>query len=50
MATSQAMYNLFLRNWYNRAATEVELDKAIAKGLLDEADKNAIMATEQKPL
>lgn len=50
MATSQAVYNLFLRNWYNRAATEIELDKAIAKGLLTEEDKIAIMATSQKSI
>lgn len=50
MAKSQAYYDLFLRNWYNRIATEVELDKAIAKGILTEEDKIAIMATEQKPL
>lgn len=31
MAKSIAVYNLFLRNWQNGAATEVELDKAIEK-------------------
>lgn len=50
MAKSQAVYNLFLRNWQNRVATEVELDLAIAKGFLDEADKLAIMVTPQIPL
>lgn len=50
MAASQAMYNLFLRNWQNCIASEVELDKAIAKGLLTEKDKITIMATEQKLL
>lgn len=50
MAKSQAVYDLFQRNWYNRKATEVELDLAIAKDFLDEADKLSIMATPQIPL
>lgn len=47
MAKSQAVYELFERNWYNRKATEVELDKAISLSLLDEADKLKIMQSPQ---
>lgn len=48
MAKSIAVYNLFLRNWQNGAATEVELDKAIEKSFLTEEDKVSIMASEKK--
>lgn len=47
MAKSQAVYELFERNWYNRKATEVELDKAISLGFLDESDKLKIMQSPQ---
>ncbi|WP_336663582.1 hypothetical protein [Kurthia gibsonii] len=47
MAKSQAVYDLFQRNWYNRRATEVELDLAVEKGLLDQVDKIKIMQSSQ---
>lgn len=47
MAKSIAVYNLFLRNWQNGAASEVELDKAIEKSFLTNEDKITIMATSK---
>lgn len=31
---NQAVYNLFMRNWMNRAANESHIDLAVTKGLL----------------
>lgn len=49
MASSQAVYDLFLRNWKSGAAKESHLDAAIAKGFLTQEDKEAIMATPKNP-
>ena len=50
MAKSQAVYDLFDRNWYNRRATEVELEKAVTLKLLDVPDKIEILQKPQIPL
>lgn len=50
MAKSQAVYDLFDRNWYNRRATEVELEKAVTLKLLETTDKVEIMEKPQIPL
>jgi hypothetical protein len=38
-----AVYNLFLRQWKNGRITEKDLDEAVVKGLITEAEKQTIM-------
>lgn len=40
-------YNLFLRNWTNKRATEQDLSRAVLKGLLTAGEKEQILAAEQ---
>lgn len=46
-ALEQARYNIFLRNWKNGTANEPELDLAVEKGLLTQAQADEIKATER---
>ena len=38
-----AVYNLFLRQWKSGRITEKDLDDAVTKGLITEAEKQTIM-------
>lgn len=40
-----AMFNLFMRNWLNRRASEEDIDLAVNKGLLTEQQGQEIKDT-----
>jgi len=42
---SEAIYNLFLRNWLNRKANEPEIDLAVTRELLTEDEGQRIKDT-----
>jgi hypothetical protein len=42
-----AIYNLFLRNWKNHRANDLEIDEAVTKRLLTEEQGNEIKNTER---
>lgn len=44
---SDAVYNLFLRNWVNNRATVEQIDLAVEKQLITEGEAETIKATER---
>ncbi|RED34664.1 hypothetical protein [Paenibacillus sp. VMFN-D1] len=42
---SNAVYNLFLRNWVNNRATVEQIDLAVQKQLITEEEAQTIMET-----
>lgn len=47
MAITKAYYNLFLRNWINRIATETDLNNAVDRGYLTKENIDSIIKNEQ---
>lgn len=47
---SDAVYNLFLRNWVNNRATVEQIDLAVQKQLITAEQAETIKATERAPI
>lgn len=46
---SDAVYNLFLRNWVNNRATVEQIDLAVQKQLITEEEAVQIKSTDRNP-